>query len=401
MNTLALAWAQIRDRPGASALNGLLIALAAAVTTFTWLVLAQVNGVLQRDARGIDLVVGAKGSPLQLLLGGVYHLDVVPGTIKLAELKALEGNRLVRDVIPLSVGDNFRGYRIVGTTAQYPQVYGATLAQGAMFNAPMQAVAGASVAARQGLTVGTTFFGTHGLADGGPVHEDHRYTLVGILAPTGTVLDRLVLTALESVWLLHEGAPVDPAEQQALEDEREVSIGLVRYKSPIAAATVPRSINAGVAMQAAAPAVESARLMQLVEPVLLLVQGLGLTIAVLAGLSVFLTLSQALERRRHELAILRMLGASRLRVFALLLIESAGLAWVGACAGLILAHGLVALAAILAPSVGAALIDPAWFDTMELWIPVLAVGLAVLAALWPAWRAARVDVASVLTGDQA
>jgi putative ABC transport system permease protein len=114
----------------------------------------------------------------------------------------------------------------------------------------MQAVIGSQVARQTGLKVGDRFAGTHGLGGGGDVHEKTPYTVVGILGPGGTVLDRLVITATESVWKVHEDdTALDAEDQKILEDEREVTLALIQYRTPLAAVTFPRFINTTTEMQ--------------------------------------------------------------------------------------------------------------------------------------------------------
>jgi putative ABC transport system permease protein len=157
----------------------------------------------KKNIRGIDLVVGAKGSPLQLILAAVYHMDSPTGNIPLKEAMDLTGHPLVEKAIPLSLGDSYNGYRIVGTDTTYPAHYGAVLADGRLWNKSMEVTIGASVAANAGLQLGANFFGSHGLGEALHVHDDAPYTVVGILEPTGTVMDMIILTALESVWDVH------------------------------------------------------------------------------------------------------------------------------------------------------------------------------------------------------
>ena len=264
---IRLIWRYARATP----LMGLVAILLMALGGAAWLLSLQLErGLEQRvavDARGIDLVVGAKGSPLQLVLAGVYHVDTAPGNVPLAELARLQRHPQVKAVWPIALGDNLQGFRIVGADARMASVlYGAALAQGQMYTAAMQAVIGAEVAKRLRLSVGDRFEGAHGLSPGGPVHEGSSYTITGVLASTGTVLDRLVLTPVESVWLVHEGTPADEVERQALEEARELTLMLVQYRSPLAAALLPRQVNASPVLQAASPAAEVARLFVLFEP---------------------------------------------------------------------------------------------------------------------------------------
>ncbi|HYM48576.1 MAG TPA: ABC transporter permease, partial [Burkholderiaceae bacterium] len=264
MNAWRLATAQLRRKPLQTVLAVVLLALGIATLVFVVLVQGQLSRQLTRDAQGIDLVVGAKGSPLQLILSAVYHVDVPTGNVPLAALDQLRANRLIAQVIPVSLGDNYRGFRIVGTEPALIEHYQGGFAAGAIWTAPMQAVLGADVARATGASVASTFAGVHGLTEGGAVHEDSVYRVVGVLAPTGTVLDRLVLTDKSSVWRAHEGEPANPDERAILEAEREVTALLVRYASPLAAAIVPRQVNAESRLMAASPASELARLFAVV-----------------------------------------------------------------------------------------------------------------------------------------
>ncbi len=401
----ALAWRYLWARPLQAVLNLLLLALGLAVVTLVLLVGTQIDRGFERDVQGIDLVVGAKGSPLQLILAGVFHIDVPPGNIALADFEELQRNPMVAQAIPLSLGDSFRGYRIVGTTPEYPAHYGAPLAQGTLWQAPMQAVLGATVArsmaagadAQGGALLGRRFVGTHGLAGGGHEHGDHPYTVVGVLAPCGCVLDRLVLTSLESVWQVHEHAQADdPDDLAELRKEREVTLALVRYRSPLAAVTLPRAINSGTPMQAAAPAVEITRLVRLLGVGADVLRAFGGVLLGVAALSVFMALWSAVRERRADLALLRLLGAPPWRVAGLLLAEALWLALLASAAGLALGHGLAAIAGQMLRAQGSMPVSGALWLPEEWAVPALALAVACLAALLPVWRAYRTDVADLL-----
>ncbi len=401
MNTAALSWRYLSARPLAAALNVLLLALALAAITVVLLVRAQVDRAFERDLAGIDVVVGAKGSPLQLILSGVFHLDVPPGNVALADVAALHTHPQVAELIPLSLGDSWRGHRIVGTTPAYLQHYGVTVAQGTLWAQPLQAVLGAQVAqAKDGqaaLKVGDQFVGSHGLGGGGHPHGDQPYTVSGVLAPCGCVLDRLVLTSLESVWAVHEGdIAQDEADRAALAAEREVTLALIRYKSPLAALGFPRFVNTTTPMQAAAPAVEITRLLRLVGVGSEVLRGFGWVLLAVAALSTFIALWHAVRERRADLATLRMLGAPPRRVAALLLAEAGWLALLATALGLALGHGLTGLLGWALPPDQALGLTGALWVADELWVPALALGVAALAALLPAWQAYRVDVAELL-----
>jgi putative ABC transport system permease protein len=386
---IRLAWRYLWSSPLTTALNLLLLTLGLAAVTFVLRASAQVEAGLKRDLAGIDLVVGAKGSPMQIMLAGVFHLDAPTGNIPLATLALLKQQPLVAQAVPLSLGDAFRGYRIAGTTPDYIDLYGAKLGQGALWTRPMQAVLGAEVARTTGLKPGDRFAGSHGLAEGGNAHGDHQFEVVGVLAESGSVLDRLVLTDLASVWEVHEA-------HDEHDEQREITLALVRYRSPLAVVMLPRWVNAQDGLQAAAPALETARLMRLVGAGTEVLRGFGVVLLVAAGLSVWVALLHAVRARQGDLAMLRMLGAPARRIALLIALEALLLAGLATVLGLAAGHGLVAVLERLLAERQSLRLGPLGWSEAEWLVPLLAGGLALLAAAWPAWRAYRLDVTTLL-----
>ncbi len=400
MTLAGISLAYLRARPLATALNLLLLALGIAMITLLLLATAQLEERMGRDARGIDLVAGAKGSPMQLVLAAVFHIDAPAGNIPLADALALSKNRMVKKAIPLALGDSYRGFRIAGTNHDYPAHYGARIGQGRLWQAPLEAVLGADVAAASGLPVGATFSGAHGLEGAGDMHDSAPYRVVGVLAPSGSVIDRLVLTSVESVWAVHRhGEPGEDAAKLIAdmdEEEKELTALLIQYATPLAAAMLPRQVNASATLQAASPAYESARLFRMIGVGVDVMRAFGLVLVLAAGLSVFIALLNALEDRRYDLAVMRMLGASRGRLMGLMLLEGATLSLAGGAAGIVLGHLLTEiLGRMLGQAKQAAVTGWTW-HAGELYLLLLAVGVGIAAALLPAWRAYRSDVAPVL-----
>ena len=396
-NTVAFSWRYLWSRPLAAALNLLLLTLGLASITFLLLVSHQISQAFDRDVAGIDVVVGAKGSPMQLILSGVFHLDVPTGNVPLAAVKELEKHPQVAKIIPISLGDSFRGFRIVGTTPDYIHHYDAQLAQGALWSKPMQAVIGAQVAQQTGLKVGDSFTGTHGLGGGGEEHKLSPYVVSGVLAASHTVLDRLVLTATESVWQVHEtDTALDDDDRKVLEEEREITLALIQYKTPLAAVTFPRYINSSTEMQAAAPALEITRLLSMVGVGTDVLRALAGVLLLTAGLSVFIALWGAVRERRADLALLRMLGAPPARVAGLLLCEALWLALLATVLGVLAGQGLTALLAWTLQLEKSVLIGALSWPVELVSVPVLALGVALASALLPAWEAYRVSVFELL-----
>ena len=397
MKTLVIAWRYLVSRPLASGLNLLLLTLGLGSITFVILVSTQLDQAFERDLAGVDVVVGAKGSPMQLILAGVFHIDMPSGNIPLTAVQELQKDARVGKLIPVSLGDTFRGFRIVGTTVAYADHYAARLASGQMWTQAMQAIVGAQVAASTGLTVGNSFIGSHGLGVGGHEHGDTPYQVTGVLAACGCVLDRLVLTATESVWKVHEKATaVDEEDQKIMEAEREVTLALITYKSPLAAVSFPRFVNTTTEMQAAAPAVEVTRLLRMVGVGTDVLRGFGAVLLLTAALSVFIALWSAVRERRGDLAMLRMLGAPPAKVAGLVLCEALLLAAMAVLLGLATGHALAGVAGSwMQAERSLPLTGWIWLPA-EWWVPALGFGVAALAALLPAMGAYRLDVTTLL-----
>jgi putative ABC transport system permease protein len=402
MNLASVSLSYLRARSLSTALNILLLALGVATITLLLLATSQLEERMQRDARGIDLVVGAKGSPMQIILSSIYQLDVPTGNISWKQAQEVTRHRAVKKTIPLALGDNYRGYRIVGTHHDYVALYGARLAQGELWQAPLDAVLGSEVAATTGLAVGATFAGAHGLGGraGEHQHDDKPYRVVGVLAPSGTVADRIVLTDVASLWAVHADQhdikDVARIAELLPDDEKELTALLVQYATPLAAAMLPRYINQNSDMQAASPAYETARLFNIIGVGVDVLRGFALVLVFAAGLSVFIALYNALNERRYDLAVMRTLGASPAELMLLMLFEGLLLALVGAVLGIVLGHALTELLGFaLAQAKQVTVTGLAWINA-ELWLVVMALAVGAAAALLPAWRAYRTDVAATL-----
>ena len=397
MKTLHWAWQFLWSRPLAAALNLLLLSLGLASITLVLLVNHQIQQAFARDLAGIDVVVGAKGSPLQLILSGVFQIDTPTGNVPLADVQALQANPQVAKLIPISMGDSFKGYRIIGTTPDYVSHYAGVMASGALWQAPMQAVLGAKVARDTGLRVGDSFVGSHGLGGGGHAHGQTPYVVTGVLAPSGSVMDRLILTPTESVWRVHEkDTALDAADQKILEEEREVTLALIQYRSPLAAVTFPRFINTATNMQAASPALEVSRLLGLIGIGADVLRAFAGVLLLTAGVSVFIALWSAVRERRADLALLRMLGAEPRQLAALLWCEALWLALLASLLGLALGQGVAALLAVALDFDKSLSLAALSWPAELLAVPALALGVAAASALLPTWEAYRVSVLELL-----
>ncbi len=411
MSLLGLVFAELRARPLTAGLHALMLALGVAGATALLLFSAQSEARLQRDARGVDLVVGAKGSPLQLVLSSVFHADIPTGNIPMQAAKDIIADPRVAQGVAIGLGDSAGGFRIVGADAAILRFYDTRLAAGRAYAAPMEAVLGAQAARRLGLEPGSTFKGAHGLGAGGEAHGE-TYRVVGVLGEKRSVVDRLIFTPLESVWAVHEvhamqglaaPAPVashDPGEPHAAhaedEPDREATAVLLRLRSPLGALSLRRAVNAQSALMAARPPDEAVRLFQLIGAGTQVLQGFALTLIAAAALSVFVTLLAALRERRGEVALLRVMGATRAQVFALLVGQGVAIAALGTALGLALGHALMAGLGAAGGRARDFALTGAWFEPGEIAIALGGLAAGALAALIPAIAAYRVDIAKTL-----
>ena len=388
---------------------------------------------LNNDGKKIDIVVGAKGSPLQIVLSSIYHIDLPTGNIPFSSLKTISQDPLVEKVIPLALGDNWKNNRIVGTTHEYIEHYGAKLDKGRNWQKVFEVVAGSSVK----INLNQKFSGSHGLVDSNDVHDHGEYKVVGILKPTGTVLDRLLLTSVKSVLQIH-GQNIKDNEQHNHEHEHdkhehekhehqldenkhktdnhdhhsehmddyisnnqgfiepEITSLLITTKSPIANINLPRSINKESQLQAANPAFEITRLSTMLGLGSKSFKLLSIIIMLIAVLSIFTGLASNFENRLRDLAILRAIGYSKTRVFKIISLEGIIIVIfgiiIGLCSSFLVFNFLVDMIAPLNNS------NAKFEFSFEIVIIIFLVLLAGLcAAFFPAYKGSKVSVAKQLT----
>jgi putative ABC transport system permease protein len=373
------------------------------------------NG-FEQSVSGADLIVGARGSPLQLLLYSVFRLGDASQDMQWASVEKLSAHPAVAWVIPLSLGDSHRGFPVLATTQAYFDHFRTgeqrplVLQRGRPFQEVFEAVIGAEVADALGYQPGDRITLAHGSGESGLTdHADKPFTVVGILARTGTPVDRTVhisLAAMEAIHLDWQGgAPMPglsiPAEFVQKFDLRPktVTAAIVGLKSRAAVFGVQRWVNQNrdEALMAVLPGVALAQLWDMlaqVERVLFAVSALVVAVG-LAGLVAVVLAS--LDQRRRELAILRAVGARPRDILALLMLEGAGLVIAGALLGLLLLTGLIVLAGpVLEARYGLALAARLPGER-ELFLLGGAIIAGFVASLLPAWRAYRASLADGLT----
>ncbi|MCE2782105.1 ABC transporter permease [Limnohabitans sp.] len=392
-----------------------------------------IRSSFSQSVSGVDLIVGARSSPVQLMLFSVFHIGSVPQSMSMDSVRALAQHRSVSWVVPLSLGDSHRGYPVLGTTPAYFQhfAYGdkqpLAWQQGAVFAGTLdglyEAVIGSEVARKMGYALGQSITLGHGMDDHGhghahghapaspasPSHDDKPFKVVGILAPTGTPVDRTVHVSLQALEALHlewvAGAPLpggqipaDQARKFNLEPQA-VTAALVGLKTRAAVFNVQRFVNAyeAEALIGVMPGVALGELwavLGLGENALLAVSAMVAWVSVVSLMAVVLA---GLNERRRELAVLRAVGAGPSHVLGLLTLEGVWVTGAGVVLGVLLAQLGMALAAPwLLQGLGIRLQMSAPLPAQ--WALLAAVLLAgLLASLGPAWRAYRLSLADGLS----
>ena len=419
MNINRLAWVNIISHPFNTILSLLLMTFGVGIISLILLLNNQIEKQLQNNLKGIDMVIGAKGSPLQLILSSVYHIDNPTGNIFYKEANKLVDNPLVDFAIPVSYGDSYNGYRILGTTHEYPNLYGFDLKEGKLWSNSMEVVVGSTVAKNNNLNIGDRFFGTHGLGEGGHAHDNHYYQVVGIINPSNSVIDKLIITDIKSVWDVHNhDLSSDHSHDDHCHDhhdhhhdenciENNISIYdmdefmitsmLVKFKSPIGLIQLPRKVNETTNLQAAIPIFEINRLTNLIGFGVQTINLIALIIIIVSGLSIFISLYNSLKKRRYEMALIRVHGASKWQLIKLILIEGLTLSILGTLFGLLISRVSLFFISIMVNKNQT--ISQIQFSLIgdEFWLLIIALCIGLFSSLIPAILTYKINIPKILS----
>jgi len=461
MNLLGLSWKNIKSEPLSTMLSLILFALGVGLISLLLLMNKQIDNQFEKNLAGVNLVVGAKGSPMQLILSSIYHIDFPTGNISIKEANMLRRNPLVKSMIPLAMGDSYKMFRIIGSNHDYPKLYEMELEEGRLWQSDFEVTIGRRVADALGLKVGDSFVSAHGFGEAIMNHEDHPFKVVGIFKKKKRVLDQLILCNIESVWKSHDHSPPPKSTPKAPEKDKhdhkdgkhdhkghdhgsheghdhnheghdhdghdhdghdhgshdghdheetpkpanfwdndetkEVTSLLVFYRNPIAAVKLPRFVNDRTDMQAAAPAFEIARLSEMMGVGQQALRWLALVIIFVSGLSVFISLFNSLKKRRYELAIMRVMGGSRTKLFLLLILEGLIIAVLGYLLGIVLSHVAMEVLARYMQESYQYEFSGKVFLKEEWWLLAGALFVGLLAAILPAINASSTDISKTLS----
>ena len=429
MSILHLSWKNILNKPLNLVLNLVLFALGVGLISLLLLVNVQLEDKFEKNFAGIDLVIGAKGSPLQLILSSLYHLDAPTGNMPVSEAKAFLNPKhpIFKSAIPLSLGDSHRGYRIVGTNTGFIDIYEAKFADGKLFEENMEVVVGATVAKNLNIKLGDEFKSSHGLIeDENLVHEDAApFKVVGILEKTGSVIDQLIVTKTQSIWAVHDEHDHEAEESTEHEHneaehnheheeaehsedlpltsygDKSITSLLVKFKGRnIQALNMARNINENTNFQAATPAIEINRLYTLLGVGEEALKAMALLIIFVSGLSIFISLFSSLRERKYELAVMRTLGARPGFLFQLIIFEGIIIAVLGYFCGIALSHGSMVLLADFLEKSYRYDFSAAIFLKEEIYIFGGSLVIGIIAAIIPAFQASKTDIHATLADNK-
>lgn len=351
MNIWKLGIKNLRHKPLYTTLNVFSFGISIALLVGLQQLKSGTDYQLQHSLSDIELVVGAKGSPLQLILASVLHIDNPTGNIALEDAQRIGEHPMVKTAVPIAYGDNYKGYRIVGTNVEFVKLYNAELQLGQYVTASMQVVLGSSVAKKLNLKLGDTFKSAHGLVDNEVEVHEKPLRVVGILKPTQQPIDRLIITQLETVWELHEHEASEPHKQhqdgghkdalaahnntlhghedghqklqltQSAHSEKQITALLLRFKNMAALLRYNRHINTKTNLQAAIPKYELDKLHSFTGFGLQSIGAIAYLVLIISGISMAIHLYKMVEEQRFDLMLMRTYGATPLQLVTILIVE--------------------------------------------------------------------------------
>lgn len=434
MNLLKIVFKNMRQRALATWLTAFSVMLGVALIVAILLIRRGMEERFQQGTIGYEMVVGPKGSALQLVLNTVYHLDVSQGNIPWALFEKLRDDKRVKLAVPFAVGDNYKGFRIVGTTDAFFQEFEFepgrkfAFASGSVFafdehallhafedaaararaetveheheDGVYEAVIGSGVARETGLRLGHTFVASHGLVESPEekVHGDVAWKVVGILAPTGTANDRAIFINLDSFYHIagHELRKTTNEEAKSEPTPGMISSIVVKLRSPVHALTLSREMNDGREAMAAFPAAEIRNLFKIVGNIDQILIAQAVLIVVVAGVAIAVSIYNSMSERRREIAILRALGARRRTIFSIVVLEAMLICLIGALVGIVGGHLIVAVANTALHQASGFTVTAFQPQKVELIVLAGCIILGVLSGIGPAARAYRTEVAGNL-----
>ena len=396
MNIFKLSIKNIFNKALSSIITIALLALGIGIISLLLQLNSLIKDQMENNLRGIDMVVGAKGSPLQLILSSIYHIDSPTGNISLEDAEKINNNKMVGSSIKLLYGDNHKGYRIVGTEKKLIDLYNGELLQGKKWEKPYEVLVGFKVYKKLQIKLGDSLISSHGLRKTGQAHSDKTFKVTGILKSSNSVIDQLILTSPESVWNIHD---IHDHEEENEHKNREITAMLIKFKSPMNIIQFPRQINENTNLQAAVPSYEISRLFKLFGFGIETLSYLAYLIIIVSGFSLFINLFNSMNDRKYEMALIRTLGASRLQLSAMIIFESLILTISGFVLGIMFSRfGLIFVSSLIDESINYNLSSIIILNE-EYWFLVLSILIGLISAFIPVIQVYKLNISKILADE--
>ena len=427
MNIFKLSIKNIVSKPLNSILSLALLIFGIGIISLMLQLNSLIKTQMDNNLKGIDMVVGAKGSPLQLILSAVYHIDSPTGNISVEDAKKIKNNRMVGSSIDLLYGDNYKGYRIVGTEQKFLDLYKAKIKEGRKWEDPFEVVVGSKIYSKFNIKIDDELMSSHGLRETGEEHSDQLFKVVGLLEPSNSVIDQLIVTSPQSIWDLHDdhdhgGEEHDEEhdhehdeehdhehdeehdhehdeEHDHEHDDKEITAMLIKFKSPMNIIQFPRQINEDTNLQAAVPSYEISRLFKLFGFGIETLTYLAYLIIIVSAFSLFINLFNSMRERKYEMALIRTLGSSRRQLSMMIIFESLILTTVGFFIGLLISRlGVMFVSSLMEESLNYNLKSFGILNE-ELWLLGLSIFIGLISSIIPALQVYNLNISETLADE--
>ncbi len=427
MNIFKLSIKNIVSKPLNSILSLALLIFGIGIISLMLQLNSLIKTQMDNNLKGIDMVVGAKGSPLQLILSAVYHIDSPTGNISVEDAKKIKNNRMVGSSIDLLYGDNYKGYRIVGTEQKFLDLYKAKIKEGRKWEDPFEVVVGSKIYSKFNIKIDDELMSSHGLRETGEEHADQLFKVVGLLEPSNSVIDQLIVTSPQSIWDLHDdhdhGSEEHDEEHDHEHDEehdhehdeehdhehdeehdhehddKEITAMLIKFKSPMNIIQFPRQINEDTNLQAAVPSYEISRLFKLFGFGIETLTYLAYLIIIVSAFSLFINLFNSMRERKYEMALIRTLGSSRRQLSMMIIFESLILTTFGFFIGLLVSRlGVMFVSSLMEESLNYNLKSFGILNE-ELWLLGLSIFIGLISSIIPALQVYNLNISETLADE--
>lgn len=401
MNIFKLSIKNIFNKPLSSFISLSLLILGIGIISLLLQLNTLIKDQMDNNLKGIDMVVGAKGSPLQLILSSVYHIDSPTGNISLEDAENISKNRMVGSSIKILYGDNHKGFRIVGAEKKFIELYKGVIKEGKEWNSPYEVLVGSKVYEKLKINLGDNLVSSHGLRETGQSHDEGTFKVVGLLEPSNSVIDQLIITSPESVWDIHDthnhkNDDEHDHENEHAHDDREITAMLIKFKSPMNIIQFPRQINENTNLQAAVPSYEISRLFKLFGFGIETLSYLAYLIIIVSGFSLFINLFNSMRERKYEMALIRTLGASRFQLSTMIIFESLVLTISGFVLGLLFSRfGVMFVSSLMEESINYNL-NSFKILNEEYWLLGLSILIGIISSLIPAVQVYKMNISKIL-----